>query len=155
MIAIDSAKNNKIVGVRVHELVKREDRIQESLDPSEIDNTNPIRMFLDFCLSQFDPWSAYPEIDSMMDGIFIAVHKEYRGRNLGIRMMEFTFEFMRNEKIPLYFLIVTSKYSRAMMKKLDFETVFEIRYEDYKVDGKRVFYPEEIHTGATVMVKRI
>lgn len=151
VMAVDTSKDNKIVGVRAHRVVKRDEK--DSWDPPEEQSTKKIFDFVDYAYKQFDPWSKFQEIDSLIDCKFLAVHRDYRGRNLSVRMMEFMFEFMRREKIPLVFVLVSGKFSRAVMEKLDFENVFEMSYEDYRVDGQRVFYPENIHKGFAILLK--
>lgn len=41
---------------------------------------------------------------------------------------------------------VTGKFARSVMEKLNFEVQLEMDYKDNKVNGERLFYPEEIHT---------
>lgn len=154
VIALDTAQNNKIVGVRVHRVVRRGDQDTFDPPPSNDENVDKILRYLEFAHKQFNPFASY-DIDKFLDCCFIAVHRDYRGHNLGSRMMEFTFEFMRREKIPLISVLVSSKYSRDIMEKLGFRVHFEMAYEDYKENGQKVFFPDEIHKGFAVLSKFI
>lgn len=148
VMARDTANNNQIVGVNVN-------WIQKPNEPEEeVEEINAIMdRFFKFVMTQFDPWKEFSHIDSLLDCKLVAVHKEYRGQNICRKLVEFTFDFMRRQKIPLATVFVTGKFSRDVMDRMGYNPVYELLYEDYKVDGKQVFYPEEIHKGCAVMLK--
>lgn len=155
-MAVDRANGNKIVGVRVHRILKRnEDQIKDEEGSECIPATAAsIINFVDFVSSQYDPW-AQKGMNSLLSFQYMAVHREYRGRNISSKMLEFTFDFMRREKIPVAHVVATSAYSQAVFKKLKFELVHQIKYEDYKVDGKVVFHTEPPHTQCATFIKWI
>lgn len=151
-MAIDTTKDDRIVGIRINELQIRPHKLDK--DPKRRNSACSIQGLLDIAKSQYDPWNN-PDIQKILQLQFSLVDPEYRGQNLSIRMMESTFDLMRREKIPLAVVVVTGKFSRAVMDKLEFEVQFEMDYKDYKVNGERVFYPKEIHTGFAVLSKSV
>lgn len=156
-MAVDNRANgNKIVGVRAHRILKRNDAQTKDEKGSEgISATAAsIIRFLDFVSSQYDPWTQL-DMNSILSFQYMAVHRDYRGRHISSKMLEFTFDFMRHEKIPLAHVVATSAYSQAVFKKLKFDLVYQIKYEDYKVDGKVVFHTEPPHTQCAIFIKWI
>lgn len=151
VMAVDTEKDDKIVGVRVTKVVKRND--PDDWNPPEDRIMAPIFKILHFAYSQFNPWNEFKQIDRLLDCQFVSVHQDYFGKNLAVSMMELVFDMMRREKIPLAYVVVTSKYSRAVMEKMGFEAVYEMQYKDYKVNGQQVFDPQPEHTGFAVMIK--
>lgn len=154
-MAIDTAKDDAIVGVRAHRVVNRDDPKEERPPPNdekEMDPCAPLLDLVDTAFLRYNPWKELT-IDKLLYFKFLIVHPDYRGRNIAARMTEFTFDFMRREKIPVAFVLATSVYSQAVFKKTGFQVVDEIKYEDYKVNGQRVFSPAPIHTGCATLIK--
>lgn len=154
-MAIDTAKDDAIVGVRAHRVVNRDDTKEERPPPNdgkEMDPCAPLLDLVDTAFLRYNPWKELT-IDKLLYFKFLIVHPDYRGRNIAARMTEFTFDFMRREKIPVAFVLATSVYSQAVFKKTGFQVVDEIKYEDYKVNGQRVFSPAPIHTGCATLIK--
>lgn len=156
VMAIDTANGNKVVGVRAHRVERRGDVPKEEQVPLETDApTEAVLGFLQYSYNRCNPWTIVDE-DSMLCFKFLVVDKEYRGRNISGKMMELTMDYMRSEGIPVAYVQATSAYSQAVFKKLNFEQVDEILYEDYKVDGKVVFHPDQpIHKRYAAFIKRI
>lgn len=166
VMAIDTANNNKIVGVRAHRVEKRGER-EKSQEEEKEDKKDDVPAkdkaaeacaallrLVDFAYDRFNPWEKL-DVDQLLYFKFLIVHRDYRGRNIGVKMTDFTFDFMRREKIPVAYVLATSAYSKAVFKKTGFVVVDEMAYEDYKEDGKVVFCPEprEVHTGFATCVK--
>lgn len=152
-MAIDTGNNNQIVGTMVQRIVKR-DETDTWVAPTE-GSFKTIVDFLDHVQRKFDPWSSFTDIESYMDLKMASVHQKYRGNQISSQMLHFTTEFMRRENIPVATAIATSIYSRNILEQEHYKAVFEMKYADYKVDGKPVFETEKIHTGVAVMAKRV
>lgn len=151
LMAIDTANNDMIVAVRAHQIERRSD---VSVTPDkECKTGSPIFDLLNFAYQRHNPWAKY-SVDQLMHFKYICVHRGYRGLNISQHINSLTFDLMRKERIPLAYVIATSGYSQAVLKRMQFTVVDEMKYEDYKVDGKVVFKPENpIHSGFATMIK--
>lgn len=49
----------------------------------------------------------------------------------------------------------TNKFSANAAKNVGFQKVYEIKYEDYKMDGEIIFKPDFPHVEASVFVQQI
>jgi arylalkylamine N-acetyltransferase len=49
----------------------------------------------------------------------------------------------------------TSHFTARALKKLGFECIYSLKYEDYKVNGEVVFTPATPHAAVTVYTQRI
>lgn len=152
VMAIDVSKENQIVGLRGHRVIKRGEKSQ--YQPPKDELWERFMALNDFAFDRVDVWNKY-EIESMVECKFLTVDREYRGRGISGKMMEFTFDYMRREKVPLIYCWATSYYTKVVMTKLGFTVVDEMLYEDYKVNGKQVFCPAEVHKGYTILIKMV
>lgn len=150
VMAIDTSKDNLIVGLRGHRVYQRGEK--DAYNPPEDEKWNRLMTLGNFAFKRVDVWSKC-DVEKILEAKFLTVHRDYRGRNLSVKMMEFTFDFMRREKIPLFYLWATSEYTKIVVRKLGFQIADEMDYKDYKVDGKQVFKPEEPHSGYAIYVK--
>lgn len=153
-MAVDTANGNKIVGVRAHRVQRRDEQVEEN-NHEEGDPCAPLLQLVDFAFQRYNPWTKLG-IEKLLYFKFLSVHRDYRGRGVSAKMMEFTFDFMRRERIPVAYVLASSAFSQAVFRKAGFQLVDEMRYEDYKVDGKRVFQPkDEVHNGWATLIKWI
>lgn len=150
-MAIDTTKEDQIVGIRINYVTKRGEPEDEKLSCGDALST--LGLLGSYAYNQVDPWNRFKEVDTILEAEFLLVHKDYRGMNISVLMMELTFDYMRKEKIPLFYLWATSAFARNIVEKLGFELIHEIKYEDFKVDGKQVFFPEKIHTASAAYIK--
>lgn len=151
-MAIDVANDNRIVGVRAQIVCKRS---KGSGFKNPLFRDNPSFKFLElieFCEKRYNPHDEL-DVDQFLHLKFLCVHRECRGKNISGRMIEFTFQFMRRQMIPVAFVFASSHYSQAVFKRLGFELVDELNYEDYKVDGEVVFNLGPIHTKCASFIK--
>lgn len=74
---------------------------------------------------------------SMKYGLF---YSRKMARELGCGLME---------------AICTGQYSALAMERVGWKRIYELRYEDYKVNGEVVFKPEHPHVAVTTYVKRL
>lgn len=151
VMAIDTTKNDQIVGLRGHRVNKRDEPVA-AYNPPEDEKWDRVYALGSFAFNRVDPWNKF-KVDSMLEAKFLAVHREYRGMNIGVKMIQFTMDFMRREKIPLFYLWATNEYTKIVVGKLGFEKVDEMKYTEYKVDGEQVFYPPDMHPSYAIYVK--
>lgn len=87
----------------------------------------------------------------------ISVDAKYRQNRLGSKLMTLTVDFLKNLGVtPLVIKAEgTSMYSQKIFQKLGFETILEIPYCDYVVDGKVILDNTGDHKSAKVFGKRI
>lgn len=152
-MAIDTANNNKIVGVRAHRRTKTSEK-----DEIPIENLgDPLIKLLKLvatCEEHYNPRKEL-KVPEYLHLKYLCVDRDYRGRNISLKMMNFTFDFMRREQIPVAYVFASSFYSQQVFLKMDFEVVYEIPYEDYKVDGEVVFKMGPVHTKCACLIKWI
>lgn len=153
VMAIDTSNNNKIVGVRAHRRTKPSEK-----DEIPVEYLNdPLMTFVQFiatCEEQYDPHTEL-KVPEYLHMKYLCVDRNYRGRNISVKMMDFTFDFMRKEQIPVAYVVASSAYSLQVFLKCDFEVVHQIQYEDYKVDGEVVFKTGPVHTKCALLIKWI
>lgn len=154
IMAIDTANGNKIVGVRAHRVERRCVPSDPLTVPDGVDDPPgaAVSKLVELCYDRWNPWDK-SDVDSFLYFKFLAVHKDYRGQGVSVKMMDATFEFMRSHGIPLAYVWACSFYSQNVFRQLGFETVDQINYEEYVVDGSVVFRPEKPHVSCNTMVK--
>lgn len=90
-----------------------------------------------------------------MDGKIWSVDVNYRGCGIAGKLTQRTIDYMHEHNIPMYHVLCSSHFSARVCEKLDFNVVYEIRYEDYVVDGETPLLPAKPHVAAKILVKRI
>lgn len=94
-MALDTAQDDRIVGMRINELLIRQ--LDKNIKSSY--SSASLKAFFEFIESQYDPWMN-PDTHKVLKIRLLLVDPEYRGQNLSIRMMESTFDLMRQDKNP-------------------------------------------------------
>lgn len=150
-MAVDTANNDRIVGIRAHRVEYKGGQEKES--PENITDRK-VPALIRYAYKNFNPFEKL-NVDKYLHFKFLCVDRNYRGRNISVKMMESTFDFMRKENIPLAYVFATSFYSQAVFKKLGFGMVDSMDYADYKVNGQVVFAPDPIHKGWATFIKWI
>lgn len=110
---------------------------------------------MEFVETQFNLFELYPDIDRYLDGKFLSVNSSYRGQGIAGKLTQRTMEYMRENNIPIMSVVCSSHYSARVCEKLDFKEVYQLRYEDYVVNGENPLLPEKPHTAVKVLVKRV
>lgn len=90
-----------------------------------------------------------------MDGKILAVNSNYRGAGIAGKLTNRTIEYMKENGIPLFHVMCSSKFSARVCEKIGFEEVFSLPFLDYVVDGENPLLPAEPHTDIKIMAKRI
>lgn len=92
-----------------------------------------------------------------MEIFYMGTHPQYRGRGIGLQIADMSVKLARglrakklkqicvsneitNEHVrpEVVFAAVASTFSQRIMEKLNFEILFEARYEDYIRGGKKM-----------------
>ena len=76
-------------------------------------------------------------VEELIHFFKLGVHKDFRGRGLGMKLMKATLAFIKNLDIgPLVIRgEASSNYSQHIYEKLGFDILAEVVYADYKVNG--------------------
>ena len=77
-----------------------------------------------------------------------------RERGLGTALVNRALERLKKKEFSICVTEATSFYSQKIFDRIDFKTLAEIKYEDYKVDGEVVFPPYGPHQSVKLMVKQ-
>lgn len=90
---------------------------------------------------------------------FVAVHSKHRRRGFATALMDTAVRFSEHLGVnPVYLKGEgSSKFSQRLFEKFGFETICELKYADYVVDGKEIISCEATgeHTSQKVYVKSI
>lgn len=103
-----------------------------------------------FCL--FD---LYPKLDSFLDCKIISVHSSYRGCGVAGKLMNSTMQYIRDNNLNLIQVLCTSHYSARVCEKMSFKRVYELAFDDYKVNGENPIVPEAPHKEVVVLVQEV
>jgi len=151
--------NGEIIGVFLNGIVRKGD--QHNHDPDTGSATcqhskfKKILTLFEHIDSQFDIYKLYPDIDCYLDGKIWSVDVNYRGCGIAGKLTQRTIDYMHEHNIPMYHVLCSSHFSARVCEKLDFKVVYEIRYEDYVVDGETPLVPAKPHVAAKILVKLI
>ena len=85
----------------------------------------------------------------------MTTHSTHRYPGLGTEVARHTSSLARKHGFMHCVTVATSFYSQKIFQKLDFETIAEMRYNDYKVGSNTVFPSNGPHKSAKLMVKTL
>ena len=85
----------------------------------------------------------------------MSVHLNYRRFGIATKLVQKSIKLARSRRFEVVKAEATGKYSQKLYSKLNFDILFEILYNDYKVDGEVVFNNMGIHTGFQLLAKKI
>ncbi|VDI17726.1 Hypothetical predicted protein [Mytilus galloprovincialis] len=76
-----------------------------------------------------------------MHFLALATHKNYRGRGIASKLMQASLEFCRELGFTPVCIVgeCTSNISQKIFEKFDFENLYTVRYDEYKVNDELVF----------------
>ena len=95
------------------------------------------------------------DIDKTFEFKIMSVHPNYRGFGIATKLAKKSIELARSRGFKVAKVEATGTYSQKLFNNLDFEILFEISYNDYKVGGQVVFKNMGIHTSFQVLAKKI
>lgn len=154
LMAVSSS--GKIIGVCLNGKLQNDDPKEE-----EEECPNPkfakILKLLDYADQEGTQIIAqkYPDVDKVMFVKILSVDGAWRGKGIAKELMDRTRNIGREQGYGLMRVDCTSYYSARAIARLGFDCVYELKYDEYKVDGKRVFATEHPHSSLTIYVQRI
>ena len=153
-IALVSSKTQEIIGGRIIKVNNREDKLAIGTFQSEgMKQFAYISTEADKRCNIFD----YYNVDEVLYFYGLTVHRGYRRRGIGERLMRAALFFIRC--LDLGTVIIkgggTSTFSQRLFEKLGFEKLSEVVYSEFKLDGKVVItnsgeHKSEIRYGMSV-----
>ena len=136
-IALVSVETGKVVGGRVIKLETRNDTHDVSALKSDV-----LRTYVTI-ISELDRRCNiynYYNVEDVIHFYGICVHSDYRRRGIGEKLMRAAVCFVSH--LDLGDVVIkgegTSVFSRQVFEKIGFETLSEVVFADYTVDGKAV-----------------
>lgn len=116
-----------------------------------------VRSFLDFCGKEGTKAiiQKYPDVEKIMFVKIISTDTAWRGKGIAKELMDRTRKIGRERGYGLIRVDCSSYFSARAVARLGFECVYELKYKDYKENGKPVFQTEHPHTSFTVYVQKM
>lgn len=108
---------------------------------------------MDLVDSKYDFFEKYPHVDRGMEIKILSVDPEYRGRGIAHGLTRISMDYLRENHIPVMFVLCTSHFSARVMMKLNFECEFVLPFTEYLKDGVQVLKPDPPHLQAEIMIK--
>ncbi|XP_063397399.1 uncharacterized protein LOC134681682 [Mytilus trossulus] len=80
-------------------------------------------------------------VDKAMHFLALATHKNHRGRGIASKLMKASLEFCTELGFTPVCIVgeCTSNISQKIFEKFEFENLYTVRYDDYKVNDEIVF----------------
>ena len=136
-IALVSRDTREMIGGRVIKIARKHDQQDKSVTKSE-----QLRKFL----SVFDELDRkcnifeHYQVDEVLYFYGFVVHKDYRHRGIGEKLMRAALYFIRNLQLGGVVIKAggSSNYSKRVFEKLGFEKLSELVYAEFKRGGKVV-----------------
>ena len=131
-VALVSMETNRIIGVRIIRVSKRGSKVEPEQEKSE-----PVRKLLRFVAfyneNLCDVFQHY-DVDEVFSLFQLTVQRDYRHKSLGFKLMQAALIFISGLNIGPYVVRgnCTSNYSKRIYERCGFDTLGEIKFEDYK-----------------------
>lgn len=137
-IALVSDITGEIVGIRMMSIMNKNDEHDTSDLKSE--KFKLIEDFLNYLADQNDVFEYYA-VEDVVHFFAIGVHKDYRDKGVGSKLMKAAISLVRNLCVGP--VVITgegsSNYSKRIYEKFGFDILAEVVFADYKVNGVVVF----------------
>ena len=154
-LALFLSDTGEIVGQRAIHISSKDDKI-------DIENfkDGPIRKmiaFFDYKNNLYSNiWEKYG-VEEAFEFFGLSVHKDYRRRGIGLKLMQATLLFFKSMNLGpvLSKGDCSSNFSKRIYERLHFDCLGEIKFEDYKVDGKQVITNTGEHKSLKIYGKMI
>jgi len=154
LIAVDDV-TGEIMGIRITAMSKKD---EEPFDPSMTQDVKTIKAFtfLKYCNEKTDFFNRYG-VSEAIEFVAVAVVGKYRKLGLGTKLMAGAVDVFRYLNLENMYVksIGTSNFSQKIFEKVGFETVWQVAYEDYVVDGEVVLNNTGVHKTAVAYVIKI
>ena len=132
----------------------------EGLSEEAVANAKKLSQFTKFHRDIFKVQEYRDKIAANDDGILtsmiLSTSKNSRGRGVGTKLVEEMLAMAKEHNFKSICVTVSSAFSRKIYEKLGFEVLHEEVYEDFEMDGERVFVNDTgVHKSAAFCVKNL
>lgn len=157
VVAIDSNKNDEIIGVILAGPIERGEagHMVEEAKQCALDNKkwSEILLLLAHLEENANIYERY-NIDKALHIHVMAVSNKYRGKSIGLNLMENCFNAGKSLGYPLVTVDCTSIFSIRIAEKLHMDNIFTLAFADYKDStGRQIFSPPMPHTHIKTFAK--
>ena len=151
-----SDTTDEIVAVRVNKISKKEEQHKENSDEEKTvsEGRRKLDQLGEAINSLINIYEHY-NVDEVVEFMALAVHKDYRKRGIGLKIMKATLALIKN--LDLGGVIVKGEGSGNFVNKIfedaGFDFLEEVVYKDFKVNGEIVFKDMREHRAARAYAK--
>lgn len=159
IIAIDPSNENKIVGAilsgpiepdEAHHMIEESERCQNNNK-----KWSEILLLLAYLEENANIYKRY-NVEKSLHIHVLGVDSQYRGRSIGVNLMQECFANGKSLGYPMVKADCTSVFSIQIAEKLQMECIYQLAYSDYKDNhGKQLFKPPSPHTHIKTFVKML
>ena len=153
-----SDTTDEIIAVRVNKISKKDEQTNElhNEDKSVSEGRKQLDQLGEAIKSLVNVYEHY-NVDEVAEFMALAVHKDYRRRGIGLKIMKATLALIKN--LDLGGVIVKGEGSGNYVNKIfanaGFDFLGEIVYKDFKVNSEVVFKDMGEHRSTRVFAKFI
>ena len=157
-IILVSDTTDEIVAVRVNKISKKEEQTNElhNEDKPVSEGHKKLDQLGEAINSLINVYEHY-NVDEVVEFMALAVHKDYRRRGIGLKIMNATLALIKS--LDLGGVIVkgegSGNYVNKIFENAGFDFLAEVVYKDFKVNGEVVFKDMGEHRSARAFAKSI
>lgn len=111
--------------------------------------------FIEYIEKQVSLFDIYSSIDKALYIEMLSVNKNYRNMGIAKELLKQTFNYMRENNLMVCQILCTNYYMIQLCEKLKFNSLIEIPFENYIVNGVQQFSPENPHRIAKILAKNL
>lgn len=152
-VSLKAVQNGKLIAICISPIVERNKKHEQV--KSDNKDFMTILNFFAYVDEHCDAFQEFPDSDTAITITVLAVHPGYRGLGIARDMMMRTLDAGKEKGCGFMVVECSSHFTALALQKLNFECIYRLPYEDYKVDDKIVFNTKPPHNAATVYVKKI
>ena len=147
-IALIAKDTDQIIGFRGIRICDKKPSF--TLEDMESDALKKAIGLYNYMRTKADAYKYY-DVDELFEMYGLSVHRDYRRKGIGFKMMQIALQFISNMNLGPLVIKGTcdSNFSQRIYEKLNFETLCEVIYADYKDNGEVLI----INTGEHKSVK--
>ena len=153
-----SDTTDEIVAVRVNKISKKEDQPNDLYNEAKpvSEGRKKLDQLGEAINSLINVYEHY-NVDEVVEFMALAVHKDYRRRGIGLKIMNATLALIKS--LDLGGVIVkgegSGNYVNKIFENAGFDFLAEVVYKDFKVNGEVVFKDMGEHRSARAFAKFI
>lgn len=157
IIAVDTLNCNRMVGIILAGPIEPGEAVhmveESKRCESESKKWSEILLLLAHLEENANIYERY-NIERALHIHVLGVDCEYRGKSIGVNLMQKCFDAGKSLGYPLVTVDCTSKFSIRIAEKLQMENIYTLAFNDYKDNnGREVFKPPLPHTHIKTFTK--